>query len=436
MAAGALPCSAVKLPVLPPGLEDSLSPAKICLAGTAGWAPDARGAVPFYVPHCGSQGEWVSAIMATAPFLDANGLQEALHILDCAIANVQQAKALECILVSGGPQAAAAEVLRAQVFERQQVLLYQLHCLGDAASLAPGAGDALVVAPGDSCDASVDRVLGALGHPVQPRKPVQGQPREERSPRPQQRWAPPPQEVVQRHLLHVQLLQLPHEDAAIAAAPLQSAEPRGSNAKARRSTGDCAPAVRGSSRQVQTLSTSLQLLASEDPDCLFIVRRINKLGFKACRKLKQHFATYGTVVRVLVAHSTVRQHGDPQSHTRRRPSSLGFVHMADAEAVRQVLAQGTEQEVEGSFIRVQRFERQPGDSQEEEDEEDGDEAARVLEEEAKSGDKVCQPSLGDHDLKDWDRQQSGFSTASTRTASTAASVEESEAASPAAHGGE
>jgi hypothetical protein len=109
---------------------------------------------------------------------------------------------------------------------------------------------------------------------------------------------------------------------------------------------------------VQTLSTSLQLLSGEEPDCLFIVRRINKLGFKAARKLKQHFSTYGSVVRVLVAHSTVRQHGDPQSHARRRPSSLGFVHMATADAVGQVLALGLEQEVDGSVIRVQRFERQ------------------------------------------------------------------------------
>ncbi|CAE7464458.1 mkkA [Symbiodinium sp. CCMP2592] len=40
---------------------------------------------------------------------------------------------------------------------------------------------------------------------------------------------------------------------------------------------------------VQTLSTSLQLLSKEDPDKLIIVRRINKLGFKASRKLKQYF---------------------------------------------------------------------------------------------------------------------------------------------------
>jgi hypothetical protein len=91
---------------------------------------------------------------------------------------------------------------------------------------------------------------------------------------------------------------------------------------------------------------------------LFIVRRINKLGFKAVRTLKRHFSAHGQVAKVLLAHSTVRQHGDPSCHARRRPSSLGFVQMANAEAVSKVLAFGAEQEVDGVMIRVQSFERQ------------------------------------------------------------------------------
>lgn len=112
------------------------------------------------------------------------------------------------------------------------------------------------------------------------------------------------------------------------------------------------------SRKVQTLSTSLQLLSGEDPDCLFIVRRINKLGFKAVRTLKRHFSACGPVLKVLLAHSTVRQHGDPASHARRRPSSLGFIQMSNADSTNKVLALGDEQEVDGVLIRVQRFERQ------------------------------------------------------------------------------
>jgi len=114
-------------------------------------------------------------------------------------------------------------------------------------------------------------------------------------------------------------------------------------------------------RHAQTLSTSLRVLSREDPQCLFIVRRINKLGFKAIPVLKRHFSAYGAVVQVLVAHSTVRQHRDPSSQARQRPSSLGFVQMATPEAVLAVLAVGAEQEVQGLTIRVQRFERQGGD---------------------------------------------------------------------------
>lgn len=114
-------------------------------------------------------------------------------------------------------------------------------------------------------------------------------------------------------------------------------------------------------RQAQTLSTGLQILSSVDPNCIFIVRRINKLGFMASKTLKQHFSAHGRVARVLVAHSTVRQQTDLQCHVRRRPSSLGFVHMASAEAVKKILAMGQMQEVDGVWIKVERFERPSGD---------------------------------------------------------------------------
>lgn len=87
-----------------------------------------------------------------------------------------------------------------------------------------------------------------------------------------------------------------------------------------------------------------------------IVRRINRLGFKATRKLRRYFSSYGRVVRLLVAHSTC-QAGEGGSCSYDRPSSLGFVHMATPDAVRDVLAVGEEQEIEGVTIRVQRFER-------------------------------------------------------------------------------
>merc|ERR1719468_982689 len=160
-------------------------------------------------------------------------------------------------------------------------------------------------------------------------------------------------------------------------------------------------------RQTHTLSASLQMLAAVDPACLLIVRRINKLGFKASRKLKQHFSTYGVVTRVLVAHSTVKQQGEPASRARRRPSSLGFVHMALPSAVVDILTLGENQDIAGSVIRVQRFERHGCNSfvDVEDNEADGD-----LEEEASDLGGTCST---DSTKLPWERQQTTCSMAST-----------------------
>jgi hypothetical protein len=193
------------------------------------------------------------------------------------------------------------------------------------------------------------------------------------------------QAQLQAHLhqqsLLSELLQLPRDQANTAAAVATAGNPRPPGKgladssqedarlpqKAMDRTKALSAAGHGQSRKVQTLSTSLQLLSGEDPDCLFIVRRINKLGFKAVRTLKRHFSAYGPVLKVLLAHSTVRQHGDPASHARRRPSSLGFIQMTSADATNKVLALGNEHQVDGVSIRVQRFERQRM-TEEEEDE--------------------------------------------------------------------
>merc|ERR1712136_412377 len=89
-----------------------------------------------------------------------------------------------------------------------------------------------------------------------------------------------------------------------------------------------------------------------------IIRRMNRLGLRAERALRRHFSQYGEVVRVLRAHSTGRTRASSTNHPHRRPSSLGFVHMASADTVLQILALGPEQDVEGSMLRVQKFVRQ------------------------------------------------------------------------------
>lgn len=416
----------------PPGLEDWTMPAKVEIGESlrlcARRSNEEEVAVPRYAPQCSTHGEWVKAVMATAPYLNAQELQQALQILDCAISNVQQAKALDsmiarvCTAAVGRtsalpatvPQLVAAELMRQQVFEQQQLLLAQLHSLklraalsrssggrgldlgllrssaggerpGGAAAPAPRGGaaaeqEAATKSLGTKSGDAADRVLGALGHP--PRRDMAGG----------------------------------------ASAGGASAGGGGRHAALEGLKVGNEQSARSSVRQVQTLSSSLQMLANEDPDYLFIVRRINKLGFKACRKLKQHFSAYGPVVRVLVAHSTVRQHGVPQCHVRRRPSSLGFVHMASPEAVWAVLATGEDHCVDGSCIRVQRFERQQAEALEQEEYGEGEDDGPRRQQSCLST-ASTNMSFEEGKMQEWDRHDSG-----TSTAYAAGSTEESESA--------
>jgi len=112
----------------------------------------------------------------------------------------------------------------------------------------------------------------------------------------------------------------------------------------------------------ETLRTHLQDLHHKDPSCVFIVRKINRLGFDSPAVLKEHFAQYGRVETVLVAHSHVKCPSRKLA-SRLRPSGLGFVVMKACSDVEAILADGEEQVVGGATIRVQRFQRlmQPTD---------------------------------------------------------------------------
>lgn len=318
-------------------------------------------------------GEWVKAVFEVMPYLDSQQLREALVILDRAILNTQRAKALERIAVGAQvgsvdpsmPQiGSAAELLRMQVWHEQRSLMAQLQSLRLATRAARNGGSTSPT-PGVSTSGQTGLLggdtTGLTGPAVSAVAHAHG-----------------------RGICH-QAVDNHHGGSML--------PPR-----------SCGHNV----VQAMTLSMSLQLLSKEDPDTLFIVRRINKLGFKAARKLKQHFSAYGQVVRVLVAHSTVKQIGDPQQYQwRRRPSSLGFIHMAVAESVAQVLSVGSEHEVDGCLIRVQRFERQKGAMGSGEEEEEG---------EAEEGDG-SEDKLSEQECNDWDRQHSALSGASTSTGS-------------------
>jgi len=311
---------------------------------------------------------WFSVITELVPKLNYEGVQQALSILDRAIDTAHQAK------VSGAG-------VEAQ-WQKQHQLLCELHQLQLASQLQASLCTPLLAAPPGLHEVPKTASKlppAALGLKPSASAPGQNNARSEAKAsaektrqqrnntqkQPRQRLQPQPQPQIEQ--------------------PAQDKLP-----------------PRKDVRQTQTLSTSLQLLSNEDPDCLFIVRRINKLGFKAARTLKKHFQQFGAVVRVLVAHSTVRQHGDTPCHARRRPSSLGFVQLSTAEAVAQVLTLGDEQDVEGSLIRVQRFERK---LIEEQGEDDGDQAESTI-------------NSADINSMDWHRHMSSQSYASTSASST------------------
>ncbi|KAF4728038.1 hypothetical protein FOZ63_014715, partial [Perkinsus olseni] len=107
----------------------------------------------------------------------------------------------------------------------------------------------------------------------------------------------------------------------------------------------------------KTLRTLLQELDEEDENCISIVRRIHKFGFKSPVFLREYFEEYGQVRKVLVAHSRQLQPGpNDTTRTRSRPASLGFVLMADSESVQRILADGPVHMVADVEITVHPFE--------------------------------------------------------------------------------
>lgn len=106
-----------------------------------------------------------------------------------------------------------------------------------------------------------------------------------------------------------------------------------------------------------TLRSHLTELSTEDPECIFIARRINKLGFRSREILRNHYSQFGEVARVLVAHSKVKPFRDSSGQLRTRPGGLGLLVMKKADSVNTILGAGEEQMVAGHQIRVQRFER-------------------------------------------------------------------------------
>merc|ERR1719482_2389120 len=91
-----------------------------------------------------------------------------------------------------------------------------------------------------------------------------------------------------------------------------------------------------------SLRQDLELLRQRQPECVIIVRKIKKLGFESPQILDQYFSQYGEVKELLVAHSHVKPTAK-RPNGRVRPAALGFVVMADKEAVQRAFKAGIDQ---------------------------------------------------------------------------------------------
>jgi hypothetical protein len=112
-------------------------------------------------------------------------------------------------------------------------------------------------------------------------------------------------------------------------------------------------------QQVEPLQDSMRAhlieLNNEDPDRVFIVRKIHKLGAASRNVLVQHYSRYGEVVRIFVADSKVKAAVNSRNQPALRPGNLGFIVMSTRDAVRRILADGGDQCVGRNIIRVQKF---------------------------------------------------------------------------------
>lgn len=98
------------------------------------------------------------------------------------------------------------------------------------------------------------------------------------------------------------------------------------------------------------LADVLAVLDYEHESCIFIVRRISKLGFAAFEYLNSFFGNFGSVKHILLLPS--RGKGDSRS----RPASMGFVVMHNAVDCMRI-CQRVSYRVGYSDICVQKFVR-------------------------------------------------------------------------------
>lgn len=109
--------------------------------------------------------------------------------------------------------------------------------------------------------------------------------------------------------------------------------------------------------EMESMRLHLQALQLEDPETVFIVRRINKLGFSSAAMLRKHFSRYGQVKAVHVSHSRVKAQSNRQ--WRLRAAALGFIVMKSKDVRAQILAEGGEHCVDGVSLLLQPYHSLP-----------------------------------------------------------------------------
>lgn len=112
----------------------------------------------------------------------------------------------------------------------------------------------------------------------------------------------------------------------------------------------------------ESLRDHLRELAELQSSRVLMVRRINRLGLDSPSILKEYFSRFGTVDRVMVAHTRCKAKGLEKA--RVRPAPLGFVVLSKTEEANAALAPGSEHSVNGVDIGVFSFESHPIDESE------------------------------------------------------------------------
>jgi hypothetical protein len=107
--------------------------------------------------------------------------------------------------------------------------------------------------------------------------------------------------------------------------------------------------------QNNNLRSNLNKLSQFDPACIFLVRKINRLGLNSADFLKEYFSKFGMVDSVMVSHS-IEKPTPGRRKPRVRPAGLAFIVMSKAEDVASILRLGSEHVVNDVSISASTYE--------------------------------------------------------------------------------